>query len=149
MLPVITDLSPSHKQSQHQRSQLKIVSSMFSTRCTKEHFQSQSRENLEQFATRCCQLYICHDVQEKTGQVPYGLDMSVKGAAYQAHYHQSQTQDAVGHGGLTCSRNFTKGFHYVYVYVLILFFIQPSLTRPGARPTSLPSGILIHATVWQ
>jgi len=72
------------------RSQLKIVSAAFSTRCSKELFQSESRENLEQFAIRCCQLYICHDVQEKTGQVPYGLDMSVKGAAYQVHYHQSQ-----------------------------------------------------------
>jgi len=58
----------------------------------KELFQSPSRQKLEQFATKCCQLHICHDVQEKIGEALYGLDMSIKGVAYQAHYHQSQSQ---------------------------------------------------------
>ena len=42
----------------------------------------------QQFATRCCQLHICHDI----GQALYGMDMSVKGVAYQAHYHESPSQ---------------------------------------------------------
>jgi len=56
---------------------------------------SQNSQNLEQFATRCCQLHICHDVQEKTGQVLHGMDINIKGVVYQAHYHQNQSQDGL------------------------------------------------------
>ena len=58
----------------------------------KNFFQSPSSRNLEQFATKCCQLHICHDVEEKTEQALYAIDMSVKGVAHQAHYHQSPSQ---------------------------------------------------------
>jgi len=48
----------------------------------------------------------CQDVQEKIGHVLRGMDMSVKGVAYQAHYHliQSQIQDIY----ISRSRNLSK-----------------------------------------
>ena len=75
---------------------LKIVSSTLPTRSTKELFQSPSRQNSKQFATiKMLSTRHLSRFQEETGQALYGMDMSVKGVAYQAHYHQSQVKGKI------------------------------------------------------
>ena len=58
----------------------------------KKIFQPPCRQHFEQLATKNRRFYNRQHFQEKTGQVLHGTDMSVKGYAYQARHHQSQSQ---------------------------------------------------------